>query len=193
MYRNRQRRTTYAHRVKIVALWLFLFVIGGVFFHYGVVYGISVKEEQDRKLVHDQAVAKLIHDMQARITELEDEHNTMSKLWVNTFGEEFDPKKIRSTMVEVSSYNPLSGQTDSTPFEAAFGNMVKPGILAVPQAYRLKMGWKPFQVVMLEGIGPMVIADHMNDRWGAVVDIICFIPKWSKLWGRKDLRIWWQE
>lgn len=68
---------------------------------------------------------------------------------------------------------------------------MKPGIVAVPKSFRLKMGWKPFQVVLIEGIGPMVIADHMNDRYEANADIICFIPEWSKLFGRKNLKVWW--
>lgn len=161
-------------------------------FGWGYDYGQKLHAEELRKKEYDAAVQRLVHNMSEELTSLKSEHQTMKKLWVNLFGEDFDPKKLRSTTVEVSSYNPLSGQTDDTPFEAAFGNMVKPGIIAVPQAYRIKMGWEPFQVIMIEEIGPMIVADHMNGRYGANVDIICFIPKWSEMWGRKKLKVWWQ-
>jgi hypothetical protein len=104
---------------------------------------------------------------------------------------------VFSTTVTATSYTPLKAQWDSTPLSDSPTKLVKPGTVAVPQAYRQRIGMKLGQRVLLEGYGMFTVTGHMNDRFEeqAKVDVISFIPKWSKKFGIQEnvKMIWWRH
>jgi hypothetical protein len=68
-----------------------------------------------------------------------------------------------------------------------------PGTIAIPEKFREKIGIKLGQKVLLEGYGIFTITGHMNSRFNeeAKVDIISFIPKWSKRFGVRSVKMYW--
>jgi hypothetical protein len=103
-------------------------------------------------------------------------------------------KQLFSTSVTVTSYNPLEKQCDDSPLIDSNNKLVMPGTIAIPQEYRKKIGIILDQTVMLEGYGLFTVTGHMNDRFKdePMVDIISFIPKWSKRFGRKyNVKMYW--
>lgn len=105
--------------------------------------------------------------------------------------------QLFSTTVTVTSYNPLKEQCDSSPLIDSNNKMVMPGTVAIPQAYRKKIGLELGQTILLEGLGTFTVTGHMNKRFGedAKIDVISFIPKWSKKFGiHKGVKMfWWQS
>ena len=81
-------------------------------------------------------------------------------------------------IVTVSAYNPLPGQTDSTPFITASNQAVREGICAVSRDLekRLKLRFGDF--VYLEGIGVCEFQDRMHRRKRNQVDLF--------MWNRSD-------
>lgn len=104
-------------------------------------------------------------------------------------------KQLFSTTVTVTSYNPLEHQCDDTPLIDSNNKLVMPGTVAMPKAYREKMGISLGQTIVLEGLGAFTVTGHMNARFKekAKVDVISFIPKWSKRFGIKEnvKMFWW--
>jgi hypothetical protein len=101
--------------------------------------------------------------------------------------------KFFSTLVTLSSYNPVKEQCDDTPLTESDNRLVAPGILALPKHYRKELGIELGQIVWIPPYGQFIVRDHMNSRKPAGrADIISFIPKWSKEFGKvKDARMYW--
>lgn len=151
----------------------------------------EIRKAEARGFGKGEAAADLaLKDQREKDAEKIERLNT---LWEATFGEPLGESVLMSTTVEASSYNPVESQCDKDPLIAAWGDMVKPGIIAVPQAYRLKVGWARGQVILAEGLGPLIVMDHMSEEFGdtPMIDIISFIPEWSTKWGRRPIRVWW--
>jgi len=99
-----------------------------------------------------------------------------------------------STTVTVTSYNPLKEQCDSTPLINSSNKLVMPGQVALPKGMRLKLGIKLHQFVIVGKWGMFEVTDHMNPRYDEEnrVDIISFIPKWSKKFGtQRNITLYW--
>lgn len=93
---------------------------------------------------------------------------------------------ITSVKVTVTSYNPTRRQCDKTPLYGNDGELVTPGIVAISSDLRKKYGLKNGDIVMLEGLGSFTVKDAMHPRWSKRVDIISFIPQFSKKFGAKE-------
>lgn len=96
--------------------------------------------------------------------------------------------------VTVTSYNPLEAQCDDTPLIDSNNKLVMPGTVAIPQGFRKKIGIKLGQTILLEDLGLFTVTGHMNDRFEEQpkIDVISFIPKWSKRFGvREDVKMYW--
>lgn len=99
-------------------------------------------------------------------------------------GESFKPGNLMSTTINLSSYNPLEEQCDSTPLIASDNGLVAPGILALPKHWRRLLNIDFGQIVWIPPYGQFVVRDHMNPRKkDGRGDIISFIPEWSKEFG----------
>lgn len=101
------------------------------------------------------------------------------------FGPKADISKIKAITVKVTSYNPLPSQGWGNGKITASGSLAAPGMLAVSRdlmkRYNLKFG----QRVMLKNYGAFTVKDLMHPRKRNQVDIISFIPGWSKSFGTK--------
>jgi len=101
---------------------------------------------------------------------------------------------VYSIKVTATSYNPLEKQCDKTPLIDSNNKLVMPGTIAVPKKFREKIGIKLGQIVLLDGFGLFTVTGHMNNRFKdePKVDIISFIPEWSKKFGvHKKVRMYW--
>ncbi len=105
---------------------------------------------------------------------------------------DYNGGELRREEVIATSYNPLKAQTDDDNLISADNKLVEPGIIALPKHYRLELGLKFGQRVVIEGLGVFTVRDHMNsNRPRGRVDIISFIPEWSVEWGRKPATMYW--
>lgn len=98
-----------------------------------------------------------------------------------------------SMEVTATSYNPVKEQCDSTPLIDSNNKLVMPGTIALPKKFREKIGIKLGQTVLLDGYGLFTVTGHMNNRFkdAPKVDIISFIPKWSKKFGVNTIKMYW--
>jgi len=91
--------------------------------------------------------------------------------------------------VEITAYNPLPNQTDSTPFITASLQRVKNGIVALSrdleEEYDLQFGDRIYLILDGEMIGPFEFQDRMNRRWKRRVDIFMWDKKDALKFGRK--------
>lgn len=98
-----------------------------------------------------------------------------------------------STQVTVTSYNPVEAQCDDTPLINSANQLVAPGQVAISQGFRKRIGLEFGDFIILENFGLFVVTDHMNKRYDGEnrIDIISFIPEWSKKFGVKQLKMFW--
>jgi hypothetical protein len=123
---------------------------------------------------------------------LEDKVEWYEDITEEMFGFKLQPYMVRSTTVTVTSYNPLEEQCDSTPLIASDNGLVAPGIIALPKHYREELSLNLGDMVWIPPYGQFVIRDHMNsNKPSGRVDIISFIPKWSKRFGRDVRTMYW--
>jgi len=104
-------------------------------------------------------------------------------------------RKIKSEKrikVLVTAYNSIEGQTDDTPFEAAWGDELKDGmrIIAVSRDLEKNHGLTKGSIVYIEGLGKYEVLDRMNKRKKNQIDIYMGIDvKKAIKFGRKTLEI----
>ncbi len=106
-------------------------------------------------------------------------------------------KRIGNRVLKVTAtaYTSHVGQTDKTPFLAAWNNRIKPGmkIIAVSQdlikKYKLTNGVK----VKIKGVkGVFTVRDKMNKRFKKRIDIYMGLNKKKALkWGKKEITLVW--
>lgn len=104
--------------------------------------------------------------------------------------------QLFSTTATITSYNPLKEQCDKTPLTNSSEQLVMPGQIALPQQMRKRLGIKLHQHMIIGEWGVFEVTDHMNPRYNNEnrVDIISFIPKWSKKFGvHKNIKIYWWD
>ena len=103
----------------------------------------------------------------------------------------FLPTKVKSKMVTVTAYNNLESQCDSTPNICAWGDRIKPGIIAVSRNL-IPEGLGRNTKVFIEGLGTFTVLDKMNKRYHDRIDI--FVGKninISRKFGVKEMKIFW--
>lgn len=101
-------------------------------------------------------------------------------------------KKLRVTATAYSSH---VGQTDSTPFLAAWNNRLRPGmkIIAVSRDMLTRYGMRNGTKVRIGGLpGYYRVRDKMNKRYKKRIDIYMGVDRRRALrWGRRNVVIYW--
>ncbi|WP_373031783.1 LysM peptidoglycan-binding domain-containing protein [Sulfurovum sp.] len=104
----------------------------------------------------------------------------------------FGKHKLRVTATAYSSH---VGQTDSTPFLAAWNNRLRPGmkIIAVSRDMLTKYGMRNGTRVRIGGLpGYYRVRDKMNKRYKKRIDIYMGVDRRKALrWGRRSVVIYW--
>ncbi|MCW8822156.1 MAG: LysM peptidoglycan-binding domain-containing protein [Sulfurovum sp.] len=105
---------------------------------------------------------------------------------------EFGTRKLRVTATAYSSHK---GQTDSTPFLAAWNNRLRPGmkVIAVSRDLLSKYGMRNGTRVRVGGLpGYYRVLDKMNKRYKKRIDIYTGVDRRKALrWGRRSVMIYW--
>jgi len=108
------------------------------------------------------------------------------------FSKSFGRKKLRVTATAYSSHR---GQTDKTPFLAAWNNRLRPGMkaIAVSRDMLTKYGMKNGTRVRIAGLpGYYRVKDKMNKRYKKRIDIYMGVNRRKALrWGRRSVVIYW--
>lgn len=104
----------------------------------------------------------------------------------------FGKRKLRVTATAYSSH---AGQTDSTPFLAAWNNRLRPGmkIIAVSRDMLTRYGMRNGTKVRIGGLpGYYRVRDKMNKRYRKRIDIYMGLDRRKALrWGRRSVVIYW--
>jgi len=97
--------------------------------------------------------------------------------------------------VTATAYTSHRGQTDKTPFLAAWNNRIRPGmkIIAVSRDLLYKYGMKNGTKVKIAGLrGYYTVRDKMNKRYKKRIDIYMGTNRRKALrWGRRSVVIYW--
>jgi 3D (Asp-Asp-Asp) domain-containing protein len=97
--------------------------------------------------------------------------------------------------VTATAYTSSPRETDSTPFLAAWGDTLKPGMKSIAVSRDLlKLGLTHNKKVKIEGLkGSYIILDKMNKRWEKKIDIYMGTDvKKAKEWGKNKVTIYWE-
>ena len=104
----------------------------------------------------------------------------------------FGKHKLRVTATAYSSHK---GQTDKTPFLAAWNNRIRPGmkIIAVSRDLLTKYGLRNGSRVRIAGLpGTYRVRDKMNKRYKKRIDIYMGTNRRRALrWGRRSVILYW--
>lgn len=104
----------------------------------------------------------------------------------------FGKHKLRVTATAYSSHR---GQTDKTPFLAAWNNHIRPGmkIIAVSRDLLIKYGLRNGSRVRIAGLsGVYRVRDKMNKRFRKRIDIYMGTDRRKALrWGRRSVVLYW--
>ncbi len=102
-------------------------------------------------------------------------------------------RNVRTLKVTATAYTSHVGQTDSTPFLAAWNNRIRPGmkIIAVSRDLIEKYGLTNGKKVKIKGLpGVYTVKDKMNKRFKKRIDIYMGLNKRKALkWGKKKIVI----
>ena len=97
--------------------------------------------------------------------------------------------------VTATAYTSHRGQTDKTPFLAAWNNRIRPGmkIIAVSRDLLYRYGMKNGTKVKIAGLrGYYTVRDKMNKRYKKRIDIYMGVNRRKALrWGRRSVVIYW--
>jgi len=104
-------------------------------------------------------------------------------------------KGKRKLRVQATAYTSHRGQTDKTPFLAAWNNRLRPGmkVIAVSRDLIRKYGLGNGKKVRIQGLpGYYTVRDKMNKRYTKRIDIYMGTNRRKALrWGRKRVVIYW--
>ena len=102
-------------------------------------------------------------------------------------------KKTQVTrVVRATAYNAHVQQTDSTPDICAWGDKIRPGIIAISRDLE-KSGLTRGKEVHIEGIGKVVVMDRMHHRKRNQIDLYMENHEDAVEFGVKELIISWTE
>lgn len=101
------------------------------------------------------------------------------------------PTKV-TRIVRATAYNAVPEQTDATPEICAWGDRVRPGIIAISRDLE-QVGLTRGKEVYIEGIGKAVVLDRMHPRKRNQIDL--YMEKYEDAieFGVKELTISWTE
>ena len=94
-------------------------------------------------------------------------------------------------VVKATAYNALASQTDSTPLICAWGDRIRPGIIAVSRDLE-RLGLTRGQEVHVEGLGKRVVMDRMHKRKENQIDIFMNSYEAAVNFGVQELVISWE-
>ena len=101
----------------------------------------------------------------------------------------------RSLIVTATAYNSTPAQTDSDPNQAAWGDLLKPGmkVIAVSKDL-LELGLTRDVMVAIDGLpGEYRVLDKMARRWTNKIDIYMGEDvQAARNWGKRSVRIRWR-
>ena len=102
-------------------------------------------------------------------------------------------KKTKVTrVVRATAYNADPQQTDDTPEVCAWGDKIRPGIIAISRDLE-KSGLTRGKEVHIEGIGKVVVMDRMHHRKRNQIDLYMENHEDAVEFGVKELIISWTE
>ena len=102
-------------------------------------------------------------------------------------------KKTKVTrVVRATAYNADPLQTDDTPDVCAWGDKIRPGIIAISRDLE-KSGLTRGKEVHIEGIGTVVVMDRMHRRKRNQIDLYMENHEDAVEFGVKELTISWTE
>jgi len=98
--------------------------------------------------------------------------------------------------VTATAYTSSRGQTDKTPYLAAWNNRLKPSVKSIAVSRDLlSMGLTNKTKVTIDGLpGTYIVLDKMNKRWTKKIDI--YMGKnlrKAKRWGKRKVTIRWKK
>ncbi len=99
-------------------------------------------------------------------------------------------------VVTATAYTSRSGETDKTPFLAAWNNRLHPKVKSIAVSRDLlKMGLTNGTYVRIEGLpGRYKVLDKMNKRWKKKIDIYMGTNlKKARRWGKRKVTIYWKK
>ena len=99
-----------------------------------------------------------------------------------------------SLEVTATAYTSRSEETDFTPYRAAWGNTLKPGVKSIAVSRDLlDMGLSNGTEVRINGLpGTYKVFDKMNKRWRRKIDIYMGQDvKKAREWGERKVVIYW--
>ena len=101
----------------------------------------------------------------------------------------------RKLSVTATAYTSHRGQTDRTPFLAAWNNRIRPGmkIIAVSRDLITRYGITNGKKVRISGLkGIYTVRDKMNKKWHRKIDIYMGTSRWRALrWGRRRVTLYY--
>ena len=98
--------------------------------------------------------------------------------------------------VMATAYNSTVMQTDDTPYEAAWGDALEPGMQAIAVSRDLlELGLTRGTRVRIDGLaGEYVVLDKMGKRWRRKIDIYMGDDIGAaRRWGIRPVRIHWRS
>jgi len=135
------------------------------------------------------------------VQRLEKKYRHLNKKTRNRIINEYETKLFKTLKgkhklrVQATAYSSHVGQTDSTPFLAAWNNRLRPGMKAIAVSRDLikKYGLGNGKKVRIQGLpGHYTVRDKMNKRYTKRIDIYMGTNRRKALrWGRKRVMIYW--
>ena len=163
---------------------------------------IPLSQKKADTLVKKRKKEELKEKKQSRLAKkLEKKYLYLNKKTRNRMMNEYDAKLLKTLKgkhklrVQATAYSSHAGQTDSTPFLAAWNNRIRPGmkIIAVSRDLITKYGLGNGKKVRIQGLpGYYTVRDKMNKRYTKRIDIYMGVNRRKALrWGRKRTIIYW--
>jgi|LGVC01.1.fsa_nt_gb 3D (Asp-Asp-Asp) domain-containing protein/LysM repeat protein len=163
---------------------------------------IPLSQKEVDSIVKKRKKEKAKEKKQSKLAKsLEKKYRYLNKKTRNKMFNEYDAKLLKTLKgkhklrVQATAYSSHVGQTDSTPFLAAWNNRIRPGmkIIAVSRDLITKYGLGNGKKVRIQGLpGYYTVRDKMNKRYTKRIDIYMGTNRRKALrWGRKRTVIYW--
>jgi uncharacterized protein YxeA len=144
-----------------------------------------IKDNQIYIKKQKEYITKLQKDLKETTQQLKNAEELIESFHLQSFN------KKKFITVTVSSYNPVPKQGWGSGLVGYNGKLVTPGIIAVSHDLRKKYGLKMGKRIILGRYGPFIVGDLMNKRFSKRVDIISFIPAWSRKFGIQTAKLYY--
>jgi len=108
--------------------------------------------------------------------------------------DEKQPQREHELEVIARAYNSIKNQTNTKPYQTAWGETLKPGMKAIAVSRDLlDMGLTRGTKVMIQGLtGEYIVRDKMHKRWRQKIDIYMGLDvAAARQWGRRKVIIRW--